>query len=168
MTRVRVARIARVHGLRGEVALDGVSLTVEEMRQVKHFRWRSARGEERDLTLAAARPAHDRMLVQFEGVDDRDQAQKLSRGELFADADTLPAPSPGEVYSFQLLGCTVRTEDGRVLGTLEEIVKTGANPIYVVRGDRERLLPAPPEFVRAVDLEGRTITLALPPGFEEL
>ena len=168
MSRVRIGRIARVHGLQGEVALEGVAFTPEEMRRVKRFHWRGADGTERELTLTAARPAHDRMLVRFAGVDDRDRAVPLSRGELYAESEALPPPPEGEAYAFQLVGMTVRTEDGRVLGTLADILKTGANPIYVVRGERERLLPAPPEFVREVDLEARTITLALPPGFEEL
>lgn len=168
MTRVLIGRIGKVHGLRGEVSLEGASLTPAELLEVKQFTWRNAGAPERTLTLAAARPVHQRVLATFEGFGDRDAAQALARGSLFADHEALPKPAAGEVYTFQLIGLTVRTESGLELGRLTDIVQTGANPIYVVRGDRERLLPAPPEFVKAVDLAGGVITMALPPGFEDL
>jgi 16S rRNA processing protein RimM len=168
VTSVRVGRVGRVHGLRGEIVLEGVALTPDELRSVLHFTWRGPTGDERPLKLAAARPTHDRVLARFEGFDDCDQARVLTRGELFADSAALPDPGPTTAYTFQLVGLLVRTEDGRELGRLTDIVTTGANPIYVVRGDRERLLPAPPEFVRQVDLTAGVITMALPPGFEDL
>lgn len=167
MTRVRVGRIGKVHGVRGEVSVDG-SLSPSELLAVRNLTWRGPRGDERDLVVAAARQAHRRVLARFDGYDDCDRVRPLVPGELFASPDSLPAPPPGAAYAFQLIGLRVRTEDGRELGTLADIVATGANPVYVVRGERERLLPAPPEFVKSVDLEERVITLALPPGFEEL
>lgn len=167
MSRVRVGRIVKVHGVRGEVAVE-TSLTAPELLALRHLSWRGADGAEVDLTVAAARATHERLLVRFEGYGDVDQVRPFARGELLADAAALPAPPPGEVYAFQLLGLRVVTAEGRELGVLADIVATGANPVYVVRGERERLLPAPPEFVKAVDLAGGTITLALPPGFEEL
>jgi 16S rRNA processing protein RimM len=167
VTRVRVGRIHKVHGLRGEVSVES-SLTAAELLELRNVTWRGPDGGEVDLTVAGARPVHQRVLLKFEGFDDVDRVRPFTRGELMADSAALPEPEPGAAYAFQLVGLTVRTEDGRTLGTLEGILETGANPVYVVRGDRERLLPAPPEFVKAVDLEARTITLALPPGFEDL
>lgn len=167
MTRVRVGRIHKVHGVRGEVSVES-ALSPAELLRVRDVTWRGADGGEVDLTIATARAAHERLLVSFEGYPDVDRVRPFTRGELIADAGRLPEPPPGEAYAYQLLGLTVRTEDGRELGTLADIVSTGANPVYVVRGDRERLLPAPPEFVKAVDLEARVITLALPAGFEDL
>lgn len=167
MTRVRIGRVGRVHGLHGEISME-LLLTPAELLAVKHVTWRSPRGEERDLTVASARAAHRRVLASFEGFEDCDQARPLTGGELLAPAEALPAPPPGEAYTFQLIGLEVRTEGGQALGTLSDIVSTGANPIYVVQGERERLLPAPPEFVKSVDLEARVITLQLPAGFEDL
>jgi len=85
-----------------------------------------------------------------------------------ADADRLPDPGPGVAYTFQLIGLSIATEDGRALGTLVEIIRTGAHPVYVVRGDKELLVPATPEVVKNVDLAAGVITVALPLGLEEL
>ena len=81
----------------------------------------------------------------------------------------LPDPGPGMVYHFQLIGLEVKTAEGRVLGTLADIIVTGAHPIYQVRdGVRELLVPASPGVVQDVNLAARTMTVSLPKGLEEL
>lgn len=168
MALVRIGLVARPHGVHGEVALDGNSLTPLELHAVGVFTWRGADGRTLPLTLETARPAHARMLVRFAGYADRDQAAALGGGELLAEEERLPDPGPGMAYTFQLLGASVRTVEGRVLGTLADIVQTGAHPIYVVRGEHELLIPAVPGVVTRVDLSAREVTVALPAGLEEL
>jgi 16S rRNA processing protein RimM len=168
MTLVRIARIGRAHGLKGEVALEGASLSALELHAVRRFTWKGRRGETLPLTLATARPAHTRVLARFEGYDDRDRAATLTLGELYAEHETLPDPGPGTAYTFQLVGLEVRTTAGRVLGVLEDIIPTGATPVYVVKGERELLVPASPEVLRGVDLAAGTITVELPAGLEDL
>ena len=107
------------------------------------------------------------MLVGFAGVETREEAAALTNGELLADSERLPDAGPGMAYHFQLVVLEVREEDGRVLGKLADIIPTGAHGVYVVRGERELLIPATPEVLRRVDLEGGTITVKLPAGFEE-
>jgi 16S rRNA processing protein RimM len=149
--------------------MEGVSLTADELRAVRRFTWRGPRGDERPLTLSGARAAHDRLLVAFEGVADRDLAAALTLGDLYADASRLPDPGPQVAYTFQLVGLRVETEQGRALGTLAEIVNTGAQPMYVVRGgERELLVPAVPDILKQVDLAAGRIVVSLPPGLEEL
>jgi 16S rRNA processing protein RimM len=168
MALVLIGRIGRPHGIHGEVGLDSVSLTPGELSAVKRFTWRNRRGEERTLTLRDVRQTHNRMLVTFDGVAYRDQAAALTLGELLAEADVLPDPGPQSAYTFQLIGLTVETEEGRVLGTLADIVATAGHPIYVVRGERELLVPAVPHVLKRVDLAARRIVVALPAGLEDL
>ena len=75
MSLVVIGRIGRIHGLRGEVALDGSSLDARELSAIGQFTWRSARGETLPLTLEAARPVHAGMLVRFAGYEDRHSAK---------------------------------------------------------------------------------------------
>jgi 16S rRNA processing protein RimM len=168
MALVIVGRLGRPHGLAGELGLDGCSLTPEELTAVGSFTWRGRGQEPRQLTLAEVRPVHMRLLVRFAGVHDRDRAAELTNGELLAEASALPDPGPDVAYTFQLIGLRVQTEEGRLLGTLQDVVATGAHPIYVVQGDRELLVPATGEIVKRVDLSGGVITVALPAGLEDL
>ena len=169
MNPVRIGRIGRPHGLRGEVPLDGASLSVNELVAVGTFLWRTLRGDgDRTLTLTAAREALPRPLLKFAGVDARESASELTNGELWVDRDQLPDPGPGVAYTFQLVGCRVVREDGSPLGVLAEIWSTGAHPIYVVRGEREWLLPAHEGVVKHVDLTTGVITVSPPAGIEDI
>ncbi|MEO5618762.1 MAG: ribosome maturation factor RimM [Candidatus Eisenbacteria bacterium] len=169
MIPVRIGRIGRPHGLRGEVPLDGASLSVNELMVMGTFLWRGPRGDgERALTLTAAREALPRPLLKFAGIDAREAASELTNGELWVDREQLPDPGPGVAYTFQLVGCQVVREDGSPLGVLEEIWSTGAHPIYVVRGEREWLLPAHEGVVRNVNLERGIITVSPPAGIEDI
>lgn len=168
MTLVLIGRLGRPHGLDGELALDSVSLDAHELAGMRRFTWRNAAGETRPLTLRRARQANARVLVTFDGVTSRDQAAALTLGELLADSEGLPDPGPKAAYTFELIGLTVVTEDGRVLGELADVLHTGAHPIYVVRGERELMIPATPETLKGVSLAERRIVVALTPGLEDL
>jgi 16S rRNA processing protein RimM len=165
---VLIGRIGRAHGVHGEIALVGASLTATELENVGTFVWRGPSGKTLPLTLERVRPAHRRLLVGFAGFGDRDRARTLAGGELLADSGLLPDPGPGLAYTFQLIGFEVRDEHGRLLGKLVEILGTGERPIYVVRGERELLVPAGPEMLKNVDLAAGRITVTLPPGLENL
>ena len=168
MSLVQIGRLGRPHGLRGEVVLGRVSLSPEELEAIASFTWEGPRGERRTLTLASARPANDCVLVRFQDVTDRDQAARLTNGHLFADRQRVPDAGPGMAYTFQLVGLRVVTDDGRDLGVIVEVLQTGAHPVYVVRGEREIMIPAAGPVVRRVDLGAGVITVDLPAGLEDL
>lgn len=168
MALVRIGHIGRPHGVHGEVTLAGASLTPLELHAVREFTWRGRRGETRPLRLTTVRPTAAHQLLRFDGVADREAAAALTGGELMAERDRIPDPGPGVAYTFQLLGATVVTEEGRSLGVLEDIIATGAHPIYVVRGERELLIPATVQVLKSVDLAAGRITVALPAGLEDL
>ena len=75
-----------------------------------------------------------------------------------------PLPD-GSYYYFQILGLRVRTDDGEELGRVHEILATGGNDVYVVRGPAgERLVPALGDVVLDVDLDRGLMTVSLPEG----
>lgn len=150
------------------MALDGSSLTPEELLAMREFVWRGRAGATHALTLASARPQTARILVGFAGCTNREHAATLTNGELLVERSKLPDPGPETAYTFQLIGLKVETEEGRVLGELADIVNTGAHPIYVVRGERELLIPAAPGVLKRVSLSQGVIVVALPAGLEEL
>jgi len=164
---VRVGYLGRAHGVQGEIALDGASLTAEDLEQVKNFTWRKA-GARRALVLEEARPIHGRVLVRFAGIRDRERAAELTLGELLVERSQLPATGPGEAYTFELVGLTVVDTTGRTLGRITEVMRTAAHPVWVVHGEKELLIPVADHIVQSVDLEAGVIIVTLPPGLDEL
>ncbi|MBI1797673.1 MAG: 16S rRNA processing protein RimM [Candidatus Eisenbacteria bacterium] len=166
MNLIEIGKLGRPHGLKGELYLDRCTLTPLELHELKTFTWRSERGASRTVTLTTARRANQRMLVRFAEVGDRDVAATYTNGRLLTEPKRLPDPGPDATYTFQLVGLDVVTEDGGPVGQVAEVWPTPANPVLVVRGRGEVLIPAVPDFVKTVDLEARRIVVRLLPGME--
>jgi 16S rRNA processing protein RimM len=119
----------------------------------------------REMVVRDARPHRGRVLVTFEGVSDRDQADALRGSYLFVPASESPSLPEGEYWPHQLIGCDVVAEGRGSLGALTEVIHTPANDVWVVRGgDGETLVPALRDVVLEVDLQGRRIVVRQVPG----
>lgn len=122
-------------------------------------------GSARTLTVQQGKPHGKFMVVQFEGVDDRDAAALLTHSEIKVQRNQLPDSDDG-FYWADLIGLEVVTKDSVVLGTVDSLMETGANDVLVVVGDRERLVPwIEDEVIVKVDLESRSITVDWDPEF---
>lgn len=111
------------------------------------------------------RAAGNHLLVHFRGVDDRDTATAYRDAVLALGREFLGQIPEGTYFHEQILGMTVRTEEGTVLGSVVSILETGSNDVYVVSsGDREYLIPAIRDVIRAVDVRGRVIVIAAMDG----
>jgi len=102
----------------------------------------------------------------IEGCTDRNKAERWRGAEIkirFEEAQPLEA---GVYYHWQILGLKVVTEQGGELGTVQEILETGANDVYIVRSEAggELLLPAIPDVILEVNLEAARMIVRLIPG----
>lgn len=125
---------------------------------------------ERRLIVSSARPHKGRLLVKFHGVDTMNDAEALRNGRLSIRAAQLAPLPEGEYYHFQLIGLTVSTVEGDVLGSLTEVLETGANDVYVVRNSsgREYLIPALRSVLREVSIEESRMVVEPLPGLFEI
>jgi 16S rRNA processing protein RimM len=142
----------RFQGLRECVLWDPIS----DARSVGHIREVRRQGD--DAVLLS--------LAEY----DSPEAARVVVGRLIAlpRAHAVPAP-PGHAYPWQLVGCRVETEDGRVVGELSGIEPSPAHDLWVVRGpERDHLIPAVPEIIWELDLEARRIVIRPPEGLLDL
>jgi len=118
-------------------------------------------GALRELAVRASRPAADDYLLAFEGITTPEAAASLVGCWLQIEAEPSTPLPDGRYFERDLLGMAVQTEDGALVGELAEILPTGANAVFVVRGaaGKEHLIPATREVVRAVDVPGRLMTI---------
>jgi 16S rRNA processing protein RimM len=160
---VAVGRVTRAHGVHGEVAV--LSLTDVAERFEAGSRLSPGEGTGLPLTIISARPHRDRLLVRFEEVPDRTAAEALSGSYLFVPGASSPALPEGEFWPHQIVGAEVRTDSGRSLGRIVEIVRTAANDVWVARGDQgESLIPALRDLVLSVDVASRRVVVREAPG----
>lgn len=159
---VTVGRITKAHGVHGEVAIENRSDNPD--RWVPGAVVFDEGG--REFTVRSVRPHGSRLLVTFEGIDDRNDAERLAGVTLQVPESWLPALPEGSWWSYEATGCAVRTESGRTLGTVEEVLAYPAQDLWrVVDAEGvETLIPAVDAFIVSVDLAGRSAVVRDVPG----
>ncbi len=154
---VRVARVLRPHGVRGAVILSIDHSLRDDIRSGLEV---EIEGLGR-LTVVTASPHKTGLLVQFDGVDDRDTAERASGKWASVERKDLPATNNEQFYDFELLGAEVKsTSGGYTLGRVCEVITTGANDVYRTEGPAgELLIPAIEGVVLEIDAEAGLITV---------
>ncbi|MDE3097077.1 MAG: 16S rRNA processing protein RimM [Chloroflexota bacterium] len=147
-------------GLKGELKVQ--ALTDNPRRFAAKSRlWAG----DQPVTVAASRGAGGHLYVRLKGFADRTSVEKFRHALLQVPEDALPSLPEGQYYRFQLLGLTVAARDGSVLGTLDEVIETGANDVYRVRtpAGTDILLPALDDVIVRVDLAAKRMVVDPPP-----
>jgi 16S rRNA processing protein RimM len=118
----------------------------------------------REMTLRSINPIGRHFAVSFQGVDDRESASRYRDSLIEVSRQTIPLEQ-GEFFYDQLIGLTVITTDGQVIGEVKDIIETGSNDVYVVKGTgREYLVPAIRDVVKEIDTEGRKVLIEVMEG----
>lgn len=162
---IRVGRLTGAHGLKGALRLRPEGGDLETLQALTHvfLEKNDVRGEYRIVSLGPL--GRGTLKLVLENVTDCDRADELKGALVMADESELPAPDEDEFYHYQAIGCEVVLLDGRVIGTVDEILSTAANDVFVVHGDgREVLVPVIDDVVKAMDFDARRITIDPVPG----
>jgi 16S rRNA processing protein RimM len=157
-----VGRITKAHGLKGEVAVEVRSDNPDRFEVGARFHL----GDGRTLTVARVHQHGARLLLTFTEAPDRASAERLRDELLMIPESSLPDLAEGEYWPFQLEGCEVVTESGRVLGTVSEVVPNPANDLWVARDEEgiETMVPALRDVIVEVDVAGQRILVRDVPG----
>lgn len=159
---VAVGRVGRAHGVRGELSVVVLSEVPERFEPGATVSLEDGR----TLTVDAARPHRDRMLVRFREVGDRTAAEALQGSLLVVPRGSSPTLPEGSWWDHDVEGCEVATETGRSLGTVAEVIHTRANDIWSVLdpSGSETLIPVLRGVVVSVDTAGKRIVVREIPG----
>ncbi|MBL0175281.1 MAG: 16S rRNA processing protein RimM [Ignavibacteria bacterium] len=164
-----IGTIVGVHGIAGGMKIRSYSDVPGRFARLERVYAGRDGGSVREYTVRKAAGDADKVLLFFDGIDDRTAAETLVGLSLFIEEKDMLPPPTGRYFVHDLIGCTVLTEQGLRRGEITDVLLMPANDLYVVRCDgREVLVPAVPDIVRNVDLASRTVTVADLPGlFQE-
>jgi 16S rRNA processing protein RimM len=167
-----VGRIARPHGIRGQVVVNlETDFPHERFQAGAEFfvkRTPAAVNVER-LVISTVRFHNERPIVGFEGVDDMNQAKALGGTELRVPLDRLAALPPATFYRHDLVGCAVERLDGSRIGQVTEVEGSLGGSRLVVSTERgDVLVPLAAEICRSIDPAGKRIVIEPPDGLIEL
>ena len=155
--------LRRPHGVHGEIIMDLHTDFPERLRQGRKL---FVGDDYKPLTLESIRPHGKGVLIKFMAIDTPEAAGQFRNQWVYAKSKDLPPLPAGQHYQHELLGISVVDENGNSLGTLTEIIQTGANDVYVVRDDsgKEILLPNIPSVVLSLDFEMQIMRVHLLEG----
>jgi 16S rRNA processing protein RimM len=164
-----VARVARSRGIRGEVLADYHTDFPGRFDRLGEV-WVSGPGlapERR--TVEDAWDHNGRLVLKLAGVDSVEAADSLAGAWIEVDAgDAEPLPE-GTYYDHDLVGCTVVSVAGEILGEVKEVLRlSGNHQLVIERAGGECLIPARAEICVAVSIPERRITVDLPEGLIDL
>ena len=166
---VTIGRITGTHGIRGLVKVHLYSGDDTTLRTVGQILLSLPDGSRHLVTPTGIQGHGRKTLLSLAGYDGINEVLPLVGGDLLVRRNQLPKPDEGEYYWADLIGLRVSTEAGDDLGTLREIIETGSNDVYVVKGAcREFLIPATDDVVRGIDLDAGTMTVSPLEGMLDL
>ncbi len=161
----RVGVIANSHGVKGEVK---VYPTTDDVKRFKNLEkvYLDENGTYRELHIISVKFVKNMVVLGFEEYNNMNDILGLKGMELYVDRENAIPLNEGEFYVADMVGADVVTDEGNHFGTLKDVLKTGANDVYVIETDegKEVLFPSIPECILEKDLEKKEIKVHIMDG----
>jgi len=156
---LEAGRIVNTHGVRGEVKIEPWCDSAKDFCRLKRIFI-----DGREIKMTSARVHREMVIAALEGADDIDAAVRLKNKVVSLDRADMPLPE-GRHFVSDLIGLdAIDDKTGEKLGVVSDVLSLPAGQIYEIRGEREILVPAVPEFVAAVDPEAGNVRFRLIDG----
>lgn len=162
-----VGKIVNTHGIRGEVRVISRTDFPEERYAVGNVLGLFKPGSDKPilLTVASHRVHKNFDLLTFEGYPSINDVEPFKDGILKVSEDQLTELEEDEFYFHEIIGCTVVSLDGEEIGTITEIIQTGANDVWAVKGkEKTHYIPYIEDVVKEVDVDSKKITIEVIEG----
>ena len=155
---LEAGRIVNTHGVRGEVKIEPWADEAAFLTRFKRFYMDGS-----PVRVLSCRVHKNMCVCALEGIDDVNAAMSLKGKVVFINRSDAKLPK-GAVFIQDILGASVVDEAGNALGVLEDVLPAPAASVYVVKGEREILIPDVPAFILDKDAENGVITVRLIEG----
>lgn len=157
-----IGEIIKPHGVRGELRVEPYTSVVERFEWLEHV---YVGNPPQRVGVDTVRYHQGQVLLKLSGDDTRDAAEARRGLQLYVPEDEAIPLGDDEYFLHDLIGLAVVDEQGAALGTLTEVLETGANNVFVVQSESsELLLPDIPDVIIDIDFELRQLTARLLPG----
>lgn len=163
--KLEVGQIVNTFGIKGEVKVTPFTDNINRFDDLKKV-YVKTKKEDKLYKVENVRYHKNMVLLKLEGIDNPEQAELLKNAFLEIDREDAVPLKEGQFFIADLIGLEVYTDEGKLLGKVDDIYNTGANDIYVVKDElgKQILLPGIKEVIKQVDLESEKIIVHLIPG----
>ena len=155
-----IGYVLKPHGIKGELKVEPLTDNMYSFDYLDQVFLKKGR-EYKPVKITGRKYGKNVVILKLDGYDDRSQSETLRNQYLWISRDSVLFLFEDIYYIADIIGCSVETEDGRFLGKVTSVIKTGSNDVYVVRdeGGNEVLVPALKKVVTEICLVDRKIVI---------
>ena len=163
--RLQVGVISSTHGVRGEVKVFPTTDDMTRFKKLKEVILVTEKTQ-KVLKITSVKFFKQFAILKFDGIDTLNDVEVYKGASLFVDRKNAVKLEKDEYFIADLIDLTVVDESGNKLGTLIDVMKTGANDVYIVKNDEEKelLFPAIKECVLDIDFKEKKMTVHVMDG----
>lgn len=165
-----VGRIVNTHGVRGEVRILSTT-DFEEQRFVVGNKLAAFKKDDKKptwVTIQSVRRHKNFILLTFEGMNNINIVEPFKEGMLKVTKDQMEEDllEENEYFYHDIIGCSVASEEGETIGEVKDILQTGANDVWVVKGEKgkEHYIPYIEDVVKNINIDEKVITIHVMEG----
>ena len=163
--RLEIGQIINTFGIKGEVKVFPLTDDIKRFDDLETVYVKNKK-ESQLYNIESIKYHKNMVLIKVEGINNVESAETLRNAFLEIDRkDAIPLEE-GTYFIADLIGLEVYSDEGKLIGKVDDIYNTGANDIYVVKDDlgKQTLLPGIKDVIKNVDLEKGQIIVHLIPG----
>ena len=166
---LQVGIIASTHGVRGEVKVYPTTDDPRRFRRLKEVVLDTGK-EKMNLEIEGVKFFKQFVILKFKGLDNINNIEKYRQKSLYVTRKNAVRLQRDEYFIADLIGLKLQDEDGKELGTVKDVIETGANDVYEVEmaDGKSLLLPAIKQCILNVDVENGTMQVHVLEGLLDL
>lgn len=149
-----VGQIINTHGIKGEVKVYPLTDNTNRFRKLKKV---YIDGIEKNVLWCKIQP--DKIIMKIEGIETPEMAMKYKNKYLKVNRENAVSLEKGRYFVADIIGCNVIDEDNNEIGTVFDVIVTGSNDVYWVKGKEEVLVPALKSVVVKMDMDNKLIVI---------
>ena len=163
--RLQVGVISSTHGVRGEVKVFPTTDDVTRFKKLKEVILVTEKTE-KVLKITSVKFFKQFAILKFDGIDTLNDVEVYKGASLFVDRKNAVKLQKDEYFIADLIDLEVVDEQENKLGTLIDVMQTGANDVYIVKNDegKELLFPAIKECILNIDFKAKKMTVHVMDG----
>lgn len=160
-----IGQIVNTFGIKGMVKVKPFTENIEQFDELQKIYIKNKDGK-KEYKIQEVKYHKQMILIKFEGIENPEDADLLRGSYLLINRKDAKPLEEGTYYIVDLLGLEVYTDEGVLLGKVDDIFNTGSNDIYVVKDElgKQVLLPGIDDVIKEVDLENKKIIVHIIPG----
>ena len=162
---LEIGQIVNTFGIKGEVKVKPFTDDIKRFDKLKKVNIEQ-KNSKQEYEIENIKYHKDMVILKLKGIDQIEQAELLRNSYLKIDRNEEEPLEENTYYIVDLLGLSVYTEEGILLGILDDIYNTGSNDIYVVKDSlgKQTLLPAIQDVIKEIDIENQKIIVHVMKG----